>query len=131
MKTASVVAIGGALGALGRYALSLSLGESPAGAFPAATFMANIAGSLLIGLLGGFAAARPLPEALREFSGTGLLGGFTTLSAFGAETVRLAGEGRAAMALVYAGASVAAGLGAAWTGYGLAKAAFRLRRDAG
>lgn len=35
------------------------------------------------------------------------------------------------MALVYAGASVAAGLGAAWTGYGLAKAAFRLRRDAG
>ena len=130
MKTAICVAAGGALGALARYAVALALGGSDAGAFPAATFAANAAGSLLIGLLGGLAAVRPLPEALREFLGTGFLGGFTTLSAFGVETVRLAGDGHAALALVYAVSSVAAGLVAASAGYALAKAFCRARRDA-
>mgnify|MGYP001239268888 CR=1 FL=1 len=130
MRTAVCVALGGALGALARYGLSLALGEPGAGAFPAATFAANVAGSLLIGLLGGYLASRPLSEALREFLGTGVLGGFTTLSAFGVETVRLAEAGHARMALIYAGASVAAGLGAAAAGYALARAAFCARGDA-
>ena len=130
MKTAVCVAIGGALGALARYGLSLLFGVPAAGAFPAATFAANVAGCLLIGLLGGCAAARPLPGTLREFLGTGVLGGFTTLSAFGVETVRLA-EGQAALAVMYAGASAAAGLGAAAAGHALARSAFgAARRDA-
>jgi CrcB protein len=131
VKTAVCVAIGGALGALARYGLSLLFGVPAAGAFPAATFAANVAGCLLIGLLGGCAAARPLPGTLREFLGTGVLGGFTTLSAFGVETVRLVGEGHAAMAALYAGASAAAGLGAAAAGHALARSAFgAARRDA-
>jgi len=56
VKTAVCVAVGGALGALARYGLSHLFGDPAAGAFPIATFAANIAGSLLIGLLGGFAA---------------------------------------------------------------------------
>jgi len=130
MRTAACVAFGGALGALARYGVSWALGAPPAGAFPAATFLANIAGSLLIGLLGGFLAVRTLPEALRELAGTGFLGGFTTLSAFGFETVRLATDGYFAMALLYAVLSIGAGLGAASAGYALAGAAFRARRDA-
>jgi|HigsolmetaAR203D_1030402.scaffolds.fasta_scaffold11015_4 CrcB protein len=130
MRTAIAVAVGGALGALVRYGLSLALNAPGDGAFPAATFAANIAGSLLIGLLGGRPAIRRLPEAWREFMGTGCLGGFTTLSAFGAETVRLAESGHALMALVYASASIAAGLVAAVSGRALAQAGVRTRRDA-
>lgn len=129
MKTAACVAAGGALGALARYAVTLALGAPASGAFPAATFAANIAGCMLIGLLGGYAAVRLLPGALREFIGTGFLGGFTTLSAFGVETVRLLTDGYALMALVYAVLSFAAGLGAASAGYALAKAAGRGRED--
>jgi len=131
MKTAACVAAGGALGALARYGVSLALGAPAPGAFPAATFAANAAGCLLIGLLGGFAAIRPLPGAVRELLGTGFLGGFTTMSAFGVETVRLAWDGHAVTALAYAAASAAAGLGAASAGSALAKAAVRGRRDDG
>jgi len=130
MRPAVCVAAGGALGALARYAVSLALGAPAPGAFPAATFAANAAGCLLIGLLGGFTAARPLPATLRELIGTGFLGGFTTLSAFGVETVRLLADGYAIMALIYAALSFAAGLGAASAGYALAKAAVRGREGA-
>ena len=131
MKTSACVAAGGALGALARYAVALALGAPESGAFPSATFTANAAGCLLIGLLGGLLANRPLPEALREFLSTGFLGGFTTLSAFGVETVRLAADGYAAMAFAYAAASAAAGLVAASAGYALAKAVFRNAREDG
>ena len=130
MRTAVCVAFGGALGALARYGLLLALGAPGTGAFPVATFTANIAGSLFIGALGGLLTVRGLPEAWREFLGTGLLGGFTTLSAFGVETVRLADSGHGTMALVYAALSIAAGLGAAAAGYAMARTVLA-RRDAG
>jgi CrcB protein len=80
-----VVAAGGALGGVGRYALTLALPAEP-GTVPIATLVTNLSGCLALGLLAG---ALPAARLLRPFLGTGVLGGFTTFSAFALETDRL------------------------------------------
>lgn len=84
-----VVAVGGALGALARYGLADAL-PTPVDGLPVATLLTNLSGCFALGLLAG---ARPStsPGApwLRPFLGTGVLGGFTTFSAFALETDRL------------------------------------------
>lgn len=80
-----VVAIGGALGALGRYGLAEALPASPDG-LPVATLLTNLSGCLALGVLVG---SRPDAPWLRPFLGTGVLGGFTTFSAFALESDRL------------------------------------------
>ncbi|MAY26378.1 MAG: hypothetical protein CMK02_08805 [Polycyclovorans sp.] len=82
------VAAGGALGSLARYAVKLVFGA--AAGFPWWTLLVNALGGLLIGLLA--VAARDWPEALRAGLMVGLLGGFTTFSAFSLETVQLLRE---------------------------------------
>ena len=99
MSTWLAVALGGALGSLARYALSLLCRAAVPG-FPLATLIVNAVGGLCIGLIFALTAARPdTPDWLRTGLITGVLGGFTTFSAFSLETLLLWREGSAGLAL--------------------------------
>ena len=115
------VALGGGIGASLRH----GLGQWSAGAFgdgfPVGTLVANVLGSLLMGLLAGWLVGREA-EAARLFLGVGLLGGFTTFSAFGLDSVRLLEAGRWGAAAGYVGGSVALSLVALLLGLLLARA---------
>ncbi|MFZ9653900.1 MAG: fluoride efflux transporter CrcB [Steroidobacteraceae bacterium] len=102
-----LVAAGGALGSLARYALARGVPGVP-GEWPLATMAANLLGSFVIGFAAVLIAARGAghEEALRLFFMTGVLGGFTTYSAFALETVTLAGEGAWPRAFAYLIATV-------------------------
>lgn len=118
MKSILLVGCGGFAGSVARY-LATGWLTHPAGSggFPWGTFAVNIAGCLLIGLLAGLAArSGALSAEARLFLFAGLLGGFTTFSAFGLEAVDLMTSGQAATAGIYVLASVAAGLLAVWVG---------------
>jgi CrcB protein len=93
-RLTAAVAAGGALGAAARYGLATAW---PTDGFPWATFVTNVVGCLAIGLLLGVERG-PL---LRAFAGTGLLGGFTTFSAYALQTSELWQAGRAWTALPY------------------------------
>ena len=118
-----LVAAGGALGAVGRYHLGRLVTHlaGPNTGFPWGTLSANIAGSLAMGLLIAwltrFGTDAPLAEKhLGLLLGVGLLGGFTTFSAFSLELVLMIQRGALALALFYAVASVLAGVGALYLG---------------
>tara|TARA_B100001179_G_scaffold188794_1_gene145131 strand:- start:423 stop:815 length:393 start_codon:yes stop_codon:yes gene_type:complete len=112
--TASLgVALGGAIGAVARYnlgrAMTAWLGVPAVSAFPWATLAANAIGSLAMGVLAG-SLARGLgglyADPLRLIVGVGLLGGFTTFSAFSLETWLMVERGQLAFALLYVVLSV-------------------------
>lgn len=92
MTTILLVAVAGALGATARYLLDALISRRTP-SFPAGTMIINITGSLLLGLLTGF-AIDGLPAVLRTAVGAGILGGYTTFSTSCVETVRLAQERR-------------------------------------
>lgn len=114
-----LIALGGAAGATLRALVSL-LGTS-LGAALWATWLVNVLGSFAIGLLWGLAAeAAWFQHWGRALLVVGLLGGFTTFSAFSLETLQLLGSGRWPVALGYAVATVAACVAAAALGQRLA-----------
>ena len=121
MKEILLVAAGGAVGSVARYKLSgLILHHSIDWRFPAGTFLVNVSGCLVIGILAGLAAhADFFSPAVRLLLFTGLLGGFTTFSAFGFETIYLLKRGEVLVAAAYVLASVGAGLVAVWLGMAL------------
>ena len=115
------VALGGAIGSVLRYqtgrGLTHWLGAQTVTAFPWATLAVNVIGSLAMGLLAGYLARHGQGgEQWRLFLGVGLLGGFTTFSAFSLEMMVLAERGQAAQAFIYAAVSVLAGLSALYVG---------------
>ncbi len=110
------VGLGGFIGSVARYGVSVWLPPVAAGRFPLATFAVNCLGCLLIGLLAGALMRAPVPEAVRLFLLTGVLGGFTTFSAFGLETVMLLRRGELGFAVLYVLASVLVGIAAVWLG---------------
>ena len=115
MLAATFVALGGALGALARYAVSTWLFVP--GQFPLATLAINIAGSFGIGLLWGMGHHQPWFEQWgRYLLVVGLLGGFTTFSAFSLETVALVEDGRMLSAVWYVSASFLGCVAVAWAG---------------
>ncbi len=90
------VAVGGALGSMGRYAVGRAVARFGDGAFPWSTLIVNVSGSLLIGFLAGLAAAdgrAVLSSDARAFLLVGVLGGFTTFSSFSLETLDLVRDG--------------------------------------
>ncbi|MBD2846227.1 CrcB family protein [Paenibacillus sp. IB182496] len=118
MKTAAAVAAGGMAGAAARWTIGAAL---PHHAFPWATMICNLIGSFALGWwLGRAAAGRSTRRVWHEAVGTGMLGSFTTFSAFSAETVALLREHLFGMAAVYASASIALGWLAAAAGLKLA-----------
>lgn len=115
------VAGGGALGSALRYGLALGVQRRLGTGWPFGTLAVNLLGSFLIGWIFHLLVSREiLAEGPRLFIVAGLLGGFTTFSAFSLETLRLLQEGAWPLAALYVALSTAGGLLAAWTGFQLA-----------
>ena len=115
------VAAGGAIGAAARFLLVALLPGSAANAFSWGTLTVNVAGCLAIGALAAALAGSPWFDSFgRPFLVVGVLGAFTTFSAFSMDVLGLAAHGRVAMAAVYAGATVVLCIGAAVLGHRLA-----------
>ena len=110
MKAYLCVALGGALGAVSRYAI----GNLPyvAGSPHFKTLAINIAGCLVIGIAWAVIEAWPVSRLWYNTIIAGFLGGFTTYSSFSLETMRMLGEGRAGESLLYVFLTVAGCLGA-------------------
>ena len=121
-----LVGVGGFLGANARYLTAKWVGTLVAGRFPLGTFVINISGSFLLGLLGGVLAVRLVPQAdnLRLALGIGFLGAFTTFSTFEMESHALLEDGAWMTAVAYIVASVLVGLFALRAGIVVAKAWF-------
>ena len=118
---AAMVGSGGFLGALARYGLSgLVHRFAPHATFPYGTLVVNLLGCLVIGVLAGLAESRQLfgPE-FRTFVLIGILGGFTTFSTFGYETVAMIRDGEQLRAVANVGTHVMLGLALVWLGYAL------------
>ncbi len=122
MKGILLVALGGALGSVARFKLSgWVLHHTIDWRFPAGTFAVNVLGCLTAGILAGFAEKFDYfsPDT-RLLLFTGILGGFTTFSAFGLETMFLIRRGDWLIAGSNVVLSVIAGLAALWLGWGAA-----------
>ncbi|MGA5601338.1 fluoride efflux transporter CrcB [Streptomyces sp. EMB24] len=116
------VLIGAMVGAPLRHLTDRAVQARFGTAFPWGTFTVNVAGSLVLGLLVGAAAAGVAGSELQLLLGTGLCGALTTYSTFSSETLRLAESGTFGYAAANVLASTAAGLGAAFAGAALAGA---------
>ena len=118
MKALLLVALGGAIGSMARYKLSgVVLQHTVDWRFPAGTFAVNVVGCLVAGILAALAEQHDFFDAnVRLLLFTGVLGGFTTFSAFGLETVHLFRRGEIAIGAANVFLSVALGLVALWLG---------------
>ena len=108
MTSFLTVALGGAIGASARYGLGLAMLRFFGPGFPVGTLLANIMGGLLMGILMGW-LVRETPEgaqSIRLFTGVGVLGGFTTFSAFSLDAIRMLESKTYGMFFGYVGASV-------------------------
>jgi fluoride exporter len=113
--TPLIVGLGGALGAMARYGVNIFATKMFGVNFPYGTLGINIAGSLLMGLLIGLFAVKEPNGDMKLFLTTGILGGFTTFSAFSLETIML-WDRKPLAAIAYVAASVALSLLACWLG---------------
>jgi CrcB protein len=122
MKEILLVGAGGCIGAICRYKLGgWILHHWEHAHFPLATLLINLLGCLLIGVIGGVAErAHAFSPHLRILLITGLLGGFTTFSAFGFETIYLLRRGDVPAAALYVGLSILLGVVAVWAGLKIA-----------
>jgi fluoride exporter len=113
----AVVAAGGALGAMVRYALGAHVFSRFAASFPVGTFVINVTGSFLIGFFLTLIAERTsVHPNWRLAVAVGFLGSYTTFSAFEYETAQLLANRKGGLATLYVILSVALGLGALWCG---------------
>lgn len=119
MMSFLLVALGGAAGASARYGVSLAATHWLGAGFPWATLIVNVVGGFAIGLLMGLASAQDKTTIL--LLGTGVLGGFTTFSAFSIETLRLIERNDWTLAGVNVLASVTLSLAACAAGLALAR----------
>ena len=119
MKSLLLVALGGAIGSIARFKIAgLVTHRFIDLSFPLGTFVVNVAGCLLVGLLAGLAVKEEFFSSdVRLFLFTGIMGGFTTFSAFGLETFNLLKREQIAIAGTYVSSSVICGLLALWAGF--------------
>jgi CrcB protein len=123
-ETLGVIAGGGVLGAEARYGLTVLIPD-----VPWATLLANASGCLLIGVLMVVLLELTDPHRfVRPFLGIGVLGGFTTFSAYAVETVDLFNDGQPAPALAYLAATPIIALTLVWAGAALARTVIFRRR---
>jgi CrcB protein len=113
-----LVGAGGAIGSIVRYLSGVAVGRVWASAFPLATMLINISGSLIMGLfIGWLARTTPAWQAdARLFFAVGVLGGFTTLSSFSLDTVVLLERGEFGQAVLYVLGSVVVSIAALFVG---------------
>lgn len=125
MNAYLLVGLGGAIGAVARYGSGVLAGRVWPSMFPTVTMMVNIVGSLAMGLLIGWLtrSAPPWQEDARIFAAVGVLGGFTTFSAFSLDTLSLIERGEIGQAMFYVGGSVIVAIGALYVGLLLTRGA--------
>lgn len=124
MSATLLVMFGGALGAAARYHLGLAAARAFGPGFPVGTLAVNLAGGFAMGLLAGLLGrSGAAGDPWRLLVGVGLLGGFTTFSAFSLDTIALIESGQPGLALLYVLASVVGALAALWIGLSLGRAA--------
>lgn len=122
MERTVLAGSGGFVGAALRYWLGGLVHRHLGASFPYGTLLVNVTGCFAIGFLGVLAEERlALSTGARVFWMIGVLGGYTTFSSFGYETMALLREGSSAFALMNVGAQVALGLLAVWCGAAVAK----------
>lgn len=122
-----IVAAGGTLGAVARYGVGVwATRQFPTAQWPWATLTVNVVGGLLMGLLAGWLAFRggAHSESLRLFAAVGVLGGFTTFSAFSLEAALMIERRQLAMAGGYVAVSVVLSIAALFIGLMVARRAF-------
>ncbi|MER6114628.1 fluoride efflux transporter CrcB [Streptomyces sp. NPDC001743] len=117
-----LVITGAAVGAPLRYLTDRAVQSRHDTVFPWGTFVVNVSGCLVLGLLTGAVTAGAASSHVQLLLGTGLCGALTTYSTFSYETLRLAEGGARFYAAANAGVSVIAGLGAAFAGVAIAEA---------
>ncbi len=112
------VALGGAIGSVLRYGVNLAASRLLGHDFPWATLTVNVVGSFLMGLFTALMAEKFADQPdLRLFLTTGVLGGFTTFSAFSLDVFGLVHRGESSMAVIYALASVVLSITAVFSGF--------------
>ena len=116
------IAVAGAIGAPVRYLVDGWVEDRTAGRLPWGTFVVNVTGSFVLGVVSGLALYHGLGDQSEQVVGTGFCGALTTFSTFSFETVRLAQEGEPVEAFENIGFSLVAGLAAAAIGLALAAA---------
>ena len=122
-----LVALGGAVGSMARYGVGIAAARmAPGAAMPWGTLAVNVSGGLLMGLLTGWLALRGGvgQDSVRVFAAVGVLGGFTTFSAFSLETVLMLERRQFGLAALFVGLSVLAALAALFAGLMIARRAF-------
>jgi fluoride exporter len=118
-----IVFIGGGLGAALRHGINIAAARALGTGFPYGTLTINVLGSLAMGLIAEFFALKAgLPQQARLFLTTGILGGFTTFSAFSLEAALLYERGQLAGAAIYVIASVTLAIGALFAGLAIVRA---------
>lgn len=117
MRAVLLVGAGSFAGGVCRYLLALFIQQKFESVFPYGTLCVNIIGSFLIGLVFGLAGKGMVSSDAQLLLATGILGGFTTFSAFSNETIVLLRNGQAPQALLYVAASVLLGLLATYAAY--------------
>jgi len=119
-----IVFFGAGIGGALRHGVNVGSARLFGFGFPFGTLIVNVVGSFAIGLLAGYFAFRPgIPQDFRLFLTTGILGGFTTFSAFSLDTALLIERHAYALAAAYVLGSVAAGLVALFLGLALFRVA--------
>jgi CrcB protein len=121
------VSAGGVLGALGRYGLSVAWPHR-SGGFPWATFVTNVSGCLLIGVLMVLVVeVWSAHRLLRPFLGVGVLGGYTTFSTYAVDVQQLVAAGAARTGLLYLAGTLVAALAGVYAGIALTRLVVRPR----
>jgi CrcB protein len=116
------VFLGGGIGAALRHGVNLASLRLIGGTFPVATLFENVSGSFVMGLLAGYFAFRGgLSQNWRLFLTTGILGGYTTFSAFSLDTALLYERGEIGMAALYALGSVTLAVGGLFAGLAIVR----------
>ena len=123
MLNVVLVGAGGLLGSVMRYLVGVWIQPASGNSWiPYGTLTVNVVGCFLIGLIAGLAETRQfLGEGTRALIIVGLLGGFTTFSAFGYETITMVREDHIAAAVANVGLQVALGLTAVWIGFSISQ----------
>src|SRR5690554_173361 len=122
LKTLLIVGLGGGIGSIFRYLTSVLTQKHVQSLFPWATFLVNVIGCLIIGILVGLFAKQQIENTdLKLLFITGFCGGFTTFSAFALENIKLFQSGNTLLALLYIALSVILGVLAVWTGMMITK----------
>lgn len=124
MQAYLLVALGGGIGAMGRHGLGHLAFRVFGPGFPVGTLAVNVLGGLLMGLLAGWLSTKDGGQNLRLLLGVGLLGGFTTFSAFSLDAFLMLEKGRYGALAAYVGSSVILAIAAIAIGLIIARKAF-------